>query len=273
MNGNPPGTGFDAVASRYDDDERGNDVIAHVRERAFDVLRRAFSRGARLIEIGSGTGTEASRLARELDCRIALVDPSPSLLERASAKVRAVSDSALTGAHLLPARKLEELTAIYGANTFDGAYSSLGPLNCEGSLRPTARALADLIHSGGRVVLSVINRWCAFEVAWYALHGQLREARRRWGGPIQASAYAGGPKDVTTWYYSRRDIERAFAPEFRVRHAQALPLLWPPMYLDFLVRRHRGLFRALEPPERRVASMALLRDLGDHVLVVLERSP
>jgi hypothetical protein len=109
------------------------------------------------------------------------------------------------------------------------------------------------------------------EVAWYVLHGEWDQAVRRFGGPVQASAYAGGPKDVTTWYYSRRDVEHAFAPEFRVEHVEALPLLWPPMYLDFLVRRHRWLFEAVEPLERRAASMPWLRELGDHVLVQLER--
>ncbi len=103
MNPQSPPAGFDAAAERYDADEKGNRVLAHIRFRLFDQLCRAFGQGARLIEIGSGTGTEATRLASERGCRLALVDVSPRLLERAAAKVRATCPDGLLGTHLLRA--------------------------------------------------------------------------------------------------------------------------------------------------------------------------
>jgi SAM-dependent methyltransferase len=271
MNAQPSPAGFDAAAARYDADELHNCVLAHMRVRAFRQFRRAFARGSRLIELGSGTGTEAARLASEQGCRIALVDVSPRLLEQAASKVRAACSEGLLGAHRLRACSVGDLTAIYGRASFDGAYSSFGPLNCEPLLHPVAEGLADLVRPGGAVVVSVINRWCPAEVGWYALHGQWRESTRRWRGPVHAAAYPGGPKDITTWYYSRREIETAFARDFRVEHAEALPLLWPPPYLDFLVARFERFFRVLEPLEGWAARMPLLRDLGDHVLLRLRR--
>jgi SAM-dependent methyltransferase len=268
----PSPRGFDAAADRYDADELGNPVLAHMRARAFQHLAGAFAPGARLLELGSGTGTEAARLARERGCRIALVDVAPRLLQRAATQVRLAHPGALLGAHCLRARAVGELCATYGRASFDGAYSSFGPLNCEPSLEPVAAGLADLVRPGGSLVLSVINRWCPAEVGWYALHGQWREATRRWDGPVQAAAFPGGPKDVTTWYYSPRDIVRAFAPAFGVEHVEALPLLWPPPYLDFLVTRHPLFFRALEPVERWAARQPVLRGLGDHALVRLRRT-
>jgi SAM-dependent methyltransferase len=270
MNAPSPPVGFDAAADRYDADERGNRVLAHMRERAFRQLAAAFAPGAHVIELGSGTGTEAARLV-DRGCRVALVDVSPRLLERAAARVRAARGDGLLGAHLAPAREVGELVALHGRGSFDGAYSSFGALNCEPSLDPVATGLAALVRPGGAVVLSIINRWCPAEVGWFAAHGQWREAARRWGGPVHAAAYPGGPKDVVTTYYSRREIERAFAPAFRVEHAEALPLIWPPPYLDFIVARFESLFRALEPVERWAASRLLARDLGDHVLLRLRR--
>jgi SAM-dependent methyltransferase len=262
--------GFDAAADRYDQDEAGNRVLAHMRARALERLTSAFAPDARLIELGSGTGTEAARLV-DRGCRVAIVDVSPRLLDRAAARVRATRSDGLLGAHLAPARSVGDLAKIYGRQSFDGAYSSFGPLNCEPLLEPVARGLADLVRPGGAVVLSVINRWCPAEVGWFAAHGQWREAARRWGGPVRAAAYPGGPKDVATWYYSRREIERAFAAAFRVEIAEALPLLWPPPYLDFVVARLQPLFRMLEPVDRWASRQPLLRDLGDHVLMCLRR--
>jgi SAM-dependent methyltransferase len=271
MNPSSPPAGFDAAAERYDADEQGNPVLSHMRERIFHQLCAAFAPGARLIELGSGTGTDARRLVSERSCRVALVDISPRLLDRAEAKVRGARPDGLIGAHLLRADSVGELATIYGPASFDGAYSSLGPLNCEPLLDPVARGLGELVRPGGTLVLSVINRWCPAEVGWFALHGQWREASRRWGGPVQAAAYPGGPRDVATWYYTRRDIERAFSRAFHVEHAEALPLLWPPPYLDFLVTRFQRLFRALEPIESWGARQPILRDLGDHVLLRLRR--
>ena len=214
MASGPNPHGFDAAAERYDADELGNEVLAHMRARVFRYFRLAFSRHSKLIELGSGTGTEAARLVSERDCEVALVDVSPRLLDHAARKVRATKAGNLLGTHLLEARSVGKLEETYGPRSFDGAYSSFGPLNCEPDLNPIAHGLASLVRPGGTVVLSVINRWCPVEVAWFAAHGQWREASRRWGGPVHAAAYPGGPKDVHTWYYSRRDIARAFALRF-----------------------------------------------------------
>jgi len=267
----PSLTGFDAAADRYDADEQGNRILEHMRARAYRVLSSAFDPGSRLLELGSGTGTESSRLARERGCSVALVDPSRLLLERARSKVSAAREGGLVGAHVLRASGVAQLIDVYGRGAFDGAFSSFGALNCEPSLEPVARGLAELVKHGGAVVLSIINRWCPAEVAWFALHGQWREAARRWRGPVQAAAYPGGPKDVSTWYSSRREIERDFGAWFRVRHVEALPLLLPPPYLDFLVARVPRVFGLLARFEPMVARRPALRDLGDHVLLRLER--
>jgi SAM-dependent methyltransferase len=271
VSGRGPFKGFDAAAPRYDADEAGNRVLAHMRARVERQLWTAFPPGSRLIELGSGTGTDAARLVANRGCRVALVDPSPQLLECACAKVRAARIDGLLGAHPLRAASVQRLSAIYGKGFFDGAYSNLGPLNCEPRLGPVAEGLRDLVRPGGALVLSIINRWCPLETAWFALHGQWREAVRRWGGPVWAAPYPGGPKDVRTWYYSRRAIESSFSTAFDVEDIEALPLLWPPPYLDFLVARFEWFFQTLEPFERWAARRAMLRDLGDHVLLRLRR--
>jgi SAM-dependent methyltransferase len=267
----PSLSGFDAAAARFDADERGNPVLAHMRARVFRELSTAFSPGAKLLEIGSGTGTEASRLVRERGARVVLVDTSARLLERATAKVLAVREAGLLGSHVLRASEVGTLRGTYPRGSFDGAFSSFGPLNCEPSLEPVAAGLAELVRPGGALVLSIINRWCPAEVGWFAIHGEWEDALRRWRGPVQAAAYPGGPKDVRTWYYSRREIEHAFSAQFDVERVEALPLLLPPPYLDFLVARFPRFFEAAGAAEPWVAHRRLLRDLGDHLLLRLRR--
>jgi SAM-dependent methyltransferase len=266
----PPPSGFDAVAELYDAEEHGNRAFAYMRSRSYGRLRDAFASDARLVEVGSGTGTEAARLAAR-GATLALVDVSPRLLERAAIKVRTARPDALLGAHLVPARRVGELANVYGRGGFDGGFSSLGPLNCEPALEPVAAGLAELIRPGGRLVISIMNRFCAVETAWFAAHGQWGAAGRRWGGETLAAAYPGGSRDVPTWYYSRKKIEAVFSPAFSTESVEALPLFWPPTYLDFLVDRFPKLYAALGPLDRELCRWPLLRDLGDHVLFILRR--
>lgn len=263
-------TGFSEAARTYDQDEEGNFILAWMRERAAKVMAQAFPANGRLIELGCGTGIEAARFAQS-GRKLVLTDVAPAMLEQATVKVREAAPEALLGAHEMPASKTGELVASYGHGSFDGAYSSFGPLNCEPDLKPVAEGLATLVKPGGRLVFSVINRVCPTEMAWFALHLEFKNAKRRLGGPIMARAVAGGALSVTTYYYSPADFNRAFQPNFRLRSCRALPLLLPPPYLAHLVKRAPGLFRLVGRADDALAGLPLLRSLGDHFLIELER--
>jgi SAM-dependent methyltransferase len=264
------GEGFAEAARTYDEDEDGNILLAWMRERAARVMERAFPPGSALIELGCGTGIEAARLVAK-GHRLVLTDVSAGMLERAVPKVSAVRDGGLLGAHRIPAARVGELVERYGRASFDGAYSSFGPLNCEPDPAPVARGLAELVRPGGRVVLSVINRVCPTEMAWFALRLDPGGATRRLRGPILARAVPGGSLSVMTYYYSPADYMRAFAPGFRVLGYRALPLLLPPPYLSHLMRRVPRLFNALGRADDLLSSLPVLRSMGDHFLMELER--
>ncbi len=262
--------GFSEAARTYDQDEAGNFILAWMRERAAQVMTRTFPPGSQLLELGCGTGIEAARLA-EIGQRLVLTDVSSAMLEQATAKVRETRSKALIGTHQMPAAKIGTLVEHYAPGSFDGAYSSFGPLNCEPELEAVAEGLGKLVKPGGRLVFSVINRVCPTEMAWFALHLEFKNARRRLGGPILARAMSGGELSVMTYYYSPGDFKRAFAPAFRVVSCRALPLLLPPPYLAHLVKRAPGFFRLVGRADDALAGLPLLHSLGDHFLIELER--
>lgn len=260
------GRGFSEAAVTYDQDELGNPVLLWMRQRAWQVMQNAFPVGSRLVELGSGTGIEAQRLAAQ-GHRLALVDVAEGMLERASAKVKAQGPDALLGSHLMPASQAGSLVEIYGEASFDGAYSSFGPLNCEPALEPVAEGLARLVRPGGHVVLSIINRLYPFEIAWYTLNGDSTRAKRRLGGPLLAPALAGGEANVMTWYYSPSEVITTFAPWFSMSSCRALALLVPPPYLPGPMMRSPRLFEALGRLDDLLSPLPVMRGLGDHFLV------
>jgi len=236
------------------------------------VLRSAFQPGDTVLELGCGTGEEALYLAR-LGVNVVATDAAPGMIAELEGKLSRADDLAGTVTPLLlPAARVGELVDRYGIAAFDGAYSSFGPLNCEPSLRPVAHGLSRLIKPGGRVVLSLINRYCLWETAWYLAARQPRLAFRRWRGVSDATVRAAWQNErITIFYWTAGTIERAFRPYFHITRRVALPWLLPPQYLDGLVRRNPRLFGWLGRIDRRLASRWPFYALGDHVLLEMKR--
>jgi ubiquinone/menaquinone biosynthesis C-methylase UbiE len=262
---------FDAASQNYDTLYQANPVMAWLRDENLAVLQATFPPGARLLEIGCGTGDEAITLARA-GYRIVATDISPSMIEAAAAKAQAAGAGGITW-RALPAGRLAEMAGDYGRGAFDGAYASFGALNCEPDLAPVAAALARLLGPGAALVCSVMNRWCAWEIAWGLLHLRPRQALRRIGRDEVAAGLAapGGRLSVPTRYYSPRALARAFAPHFAVRRVRALPVVLPPPYLAHLVARRPGALARLARLDRRLRDRFPFRSLGDHTLMVLAR--
>ena len=228
--------GFDKAAALYDDETIPNASMAYMRRVSLDVLLETFSPGDKLLEIGCGSGGEAIALARR-GMYIEATDLSAEMVRITSGKAQMEGVSGRVSARQLSARDLETLEGELGRGGLDGAYSSFGPLNGEPDLSPVASGLAALIRPGGSLVVSVMNRYYLLETVWYLLHGQLRNAVRRWSGSAQARVSFELDATVSTWYYTPSGFERAFRPLFRRTQCRALPLLVPPPYLSHLWAR------------------------------------
>ncbi len=267
---------FSRSAPLYDADQMSNCIARWTRARSLGVLIRAFSDGHRVLELGCGTGTEAIHLAGR-GVWVVATDPAPAMIARLEAKLASPHLRTRVAPRItpvvMPARDAGKLVQIYGPASFDGAYSSFGPLNCEPDLRPVSRALAALVRPGGRLVLSVINRYCLWETLWYLLAGRPGLALRRWPGRAEATVRGEWQDDrITIFYRSPRALAQAFRPGFRVVRRMALPWLLPPQYLHGLVERAPALFNRLARWDRRFAHVWPMYWFGDHFLIELVRT-
>ncbi|MGD8624485.1 MAG: class I SAM-dependent methyltransferase [Anaerolineae bacterium] len=262
---------FDQAAENYDTLYRTNPVMAWLRRESLAVLQATFPPGSRLLEIGCGTGEEALALGRA-GYRVVATDISPAMIETARAKAGAGQDNVTW--RVLPAGRLAGLLDNHGPDNFDGAYASFGALNCEPDLAPTLEALAHLLRPGAALVCSVMNRWCAWEIAWGLLHLRPRQAFRRLGKGWHDAGLASpeGRLAVPTRYYSPHDLTRLCRPHFRARLVRGLPVLLPPPYLAHLVARHPAFFAGIKKLERHLRDRFPFRAWGDHFLIVLEKA-
>ena len=255
---------FDAVAADYDRREADNPIMQLMRSRSLAMLESTFPNGAKLLDVGCGTGTEAIWLAKRRR-NVFAVDSSPQMLEVLSR--RAATAEVQVSTRLLRAGDLLTLVNELGEGSFDGAYSSFGALNTEPVLEPPLTALSHLVRPGGRIVLSVMNRWCVAEIALLVAGGRAQHALRRARSSLRVAV---GSNFTEVRYPSWRQLRHALDARFRVVSLQALPLLLLP-YAWPALSAHPRLYKAVSRLDGILAPRRPFAWLGDHLVVVAER--
>ena len=104
---------------------------------------------------------------------------------------------------------------------------------------------------------------------YYALRGDFARAfvrLRRGAVPVSMNG-----RTVWTTYYTPREFHREFAQRFELTVYRGLALCLPPPYLVDLYLRFPALGRLLRQLDDHLAGLPLLRDAGDHFLMVMTR--
>lgn len=255
---------FNSVAADYDGPLGNNALVQRMRSAMWRTLDQLFLPGSRLLDLGCGTGVDAVYLAA-CGYEIVAVDWSPRMVERTHARV---AEAGLQGRVSEQTMGIHELDQLRG-QIFDGIYSDLGPLNCAPDLRATSRACMALLKPGGKLVASVIGRVCPWEWAYYALRGDWGRARvrcARQAVPVNLNHH-----QVWMRYCAPREFYSAFESEFELGRYRALGFFLPPPYLIRWYERGRAMWTALGWLDDHLGGLPLLRNAGDHFLMVLTR--
>jgi SAM-dependent methyltransferase len=261
---------FDRVAPTYDRSNRANPTLCDMRARTLQLLDRLAPRGARVLNLGCGPGTDEEHLAAQ-GYQVTAIDWSPEMVREARRRVASAALEDRVIVEELGIHELDRLDAIVPRGTLDAAVSNLGPLNCVPDLGVAARLIADRLRPGGVLVASVIGRVCPWELALYLWRGNPTRARIRFATDLVAVPLEGGT--VWTRYYTPAAFERAFAAAGFTRVAlRAMGLLVPPPYMQAFADRHRGLVDRLQQVEDAIGSWPGVRAWGDHFLIALRRA-
>ena len=253
---------FDSVAADYDGALGNNALIQKMRAQAMETIERTFPRGARLLDLGCGTGIDAAYLAAR-GYAITALDASPAMVARTHDRLqRAGLDGCAVWLGIHELARLD-------AAEFDGAYSNFGALNCLPELHGVSTALAAKLKPGGTLIASVIGRYCPWELLFYALRGNWQRARVRLARGMVAVPLNG--QTVWTRYYSPREFAREFAGDFAPASLCALALFAPPPYLAHAYERFPRPFDWLARADCVLGDKPLFREAGDHFLMALKK--
>ena len=169
----------------------------------------------------------------------------------------------------LPISDLSKIVNELGSESFDGAFSHFGALNCEPHLGSVPEALHRLIKPKGLISLGVWNRTCLAEMVLFG--AALRPARAL--ARFQSSVPVGKTRfGVPVFPYSPGEVKRLFSPFFSPEGAVGASILMPPYNLGRRLVSHPDLVSLLEAGDRLIRDRPFFRYLGDHFLLELSRS-
>ena len=258
---------FDAVAARYDETFTSSNIGRAQRSPVWSELAKAFHAGDRTLEIGCGTGVDACFLA-ERGVAVLACDQSSQMIEVAARRVSQRGLQALVRTRVLCA---EDISRLLPDESFDGAFSNFGALNCVQDVAELAAGLARLLKPGATLMLCWMGPWCWWEIVWYLGQGNPKKAFRRFR-QSGVRAKVADEAFLHVHYPSVRFLARAFAPEFSLKSVQGIGVAVPPSYLEPWAQRHPRLLQLCEWADSWAARWPGIRVLGDHVLVRLQRT-
>jgi SAM-dependent methyltransferase len=255
---------FDSVAAEYDGPTGNNALIQRMRAQMWHTVTASFPAGARLLDLGCGTGIDVVYFASR-GYSIVATDWSPHMVERTRSRVVEAGLEHRVRAEVLGVQEIAQLRG----ERFDGIYSNLGPFNCVPDLDEAALSCAALLEPGGRLIASVIGRICPWELVYYALQGKWERARVRSTPavvPVPLNQHV-----VWTRYFTPREFYQPFASAFQLTSCRGLSLFVPPPYLIRIYERLKALGAIAGWLDDHMGALPLLRNAGDHFLMVMTK--
>jgi ubiquinone/menaquinone biosynthesis C-methylase UbiE len=259
------GAAFDGIAEQYDDLFTRSLIGRAQRDAVWNVLQRTFRAGERVLELNCGTGEDAVFLG-QMGVSVLACDASEGMVAVAARRMTRESRDARVQLQVCATEDLDTLREV---GLFDGVLSNFSGLNCVLDLTAVARTLARMVRPGGRVVLCMSSRFCLWEALWYTAHVDLPRAFRRWRGHSKGSL---GRIDIDVRYPTRKEICRSFSPQFALKHFRGVGITVPPSYVEHVARKYPKALRTLRRVDQAIATWPVCRSVGDHELLVLERT-
>lgn len=257
---------FDSVAAGYDRSNAANPLLTAMRERVIAAIVANTPPDGSVLDLGCGPGADVETLARR-GHRVTAIDWSAAMVEQTRARVARAGLAGRVDVHHLGIQELDRLMA----GRFQTVYSNFGALNCVPDLPDAVSRVADCVVAGGVFVASVIGRLCPWEIAFFASRGDFARVAVRFGKDLIPVPLNG--RIVWTRYYTPADFERVCASfGFRRVSLRALGVFAPPPYMEGFAARRPAMVARLQRFEDRAAHWPVVRNLGDHFLIVLRKS-
>ena len=261
---------FDVIAETYDADFTHSAIGKLQRERVWQGLYKLFAtydRPLNILEINCGTGYDALKLA-SLGHNVTATDASVVMISKAKEKLLLANNS--------PKRvefmqcDFSELKDHFNAEKFDLVFSNFGGINCISStaIKKLSTDLSELLDKDGYVFLTVMSRFCLWEIFYFLFKGKLSTAFRR---QKKYAVFGKGEHAMPVYYYSPRQLKKLFESQFKPVQTYSAGLFIPPSYLEQQFIKRQKLLIRLEASEQKIGNYSWTARFADHFCIVFKK--
>lgn len=228
---------FSRTAGKYDSFAQDHPHLTRMRNKVYAHVTRYVPRGARILELNAGTGTDAVQLAQR-GYTVHATDIARGMLNRLREKVNALG---LQASVTMEERSFLSLENMRGA-PFDAIFSNLGGLNCIPNLTTVIQQLPKILKAGGVVTWVLMPHVCLWEMA-EIFRGNFSLAFRRFSrGSVRANLEG---LNFDVYYFSPREVVRWFGNNSKLVGLEGLSVLTPTAESKNFAKSHPGLYRTL----------------------------
>lgn len=248
---------FDAYAVDFDETVGDSEVVRRLRRRIYARVRSRLPAGGSILDINCGTGTDCLAL-QAMGYETTGIDVSAAMIDRARAKA-----SGRSRFEVLPFERVGEL----GDGRFDLVLSNNSGLNCALDLKDVLEGVHRVLRPDGWLVMVVMPPFSLWEtVAGLARADTAYAFRRR---HLRTANVAGHSVPIRYWGVSA--VRAAAVPGFEVARLRGLNVLAPSPNSHTFARMSPKITRLLEPIDRFIGTIPVVRSWGDQILLELRR--
>jgi ubiquinone/menaquinone biosynthesis C-methylase UbiE len=258
---------FDDSADGYDAHFTNTSIGRLQRNKVWLYLEKVYGAAfpPRVLELNCGTGEDAVFFAKRGSTVLA-TDVSENMLLQTAKK------AAHAGMGQLVQTQQVDLTRFPGeiSQRFELIFSAFGGVNCinEFHLQQLLERSTRLLTPGGRIIIVVMPRFCAWETVYFSARLNFKNAfRRRAKHPVKANL---GNNLVDTWYYAPGQVKRIASQHYKIVNIQPIGITIPPSYLQKTFLTRTRILDKLDALENNLGRFSFLARLADHYLIDLE---
>jgi ubiquinone/menaquinone biosynthesis C-methylase UbiE len=256
---------FNKIAEQYDEHDHANEILQWMRCIVHGVYLKYFKEGDNMLELNCGTGDDAFFLAGK-GMKVFATDISQEMIKIVQNKAKNTGFKGQLDTCVL---SFDEIDSI-GKVDFHGVISNFGGLNCINNFDKLEKDLSEKLIPGGKFIAVVMNRFCLWEILYYLMKLDLKNAFRRFSKKgIEADL--DGEK-VKTFYYTPKEFGKRFSRHFEIEKIYSLGYFTPPPYLIGIYRKLRPIVKIFMALDKAVKNICPFNRFGDHFIIVMKKS-
>jgi ubiquinone/menaquinone biosynthesis C-methylase UbiE len=255
---------FDKIAGTYDNRDNQNAILQWMRGIVHNVYLKHIPSGSKVLELNAGTGVDALFLASK-GMTVYATDISEEMINVLKAKVKSKKAENEITAEIISFDEIEKITE----TGFDATVSNFGGLNCINDFSKLSGDLAAKLNPRGKFIAVVMNKYCPWEMLYYMLRLDFRNAFRRLN-KNGVMAELNGNK-VLTFYFTPKEFAKKLEENFSVEKIYTLGYNTPPPYLAGIYNKVKPVVKLFMKIDELIKGIFPFNRLGDHFILVMKK--